>query len=432
MPIKITQKNVPQNIRGWKYIRLSDCVTDVAGTWGDEDIRTGLPVLRSTNFRSDGYFDYSNIAKRKIPGKDIKVKRLQLGDILLERSGGGPDQPVGRVGWCDRTAVGMYFSNFCQLLRPLQGVNSKFLFYLLHYFYVSKETFKHQQQTTGIRNLDFSSYTGIKLFLPESLKEQGKIAEVLSSVDEVIYQAQKTIEQTLTLKKSLTQMLFTQGLPGKHKKFKKSEVGPIPSAWDLQPIDEICVVNPSQSEISGIKDATRVTFMPMESVSENAEGIRQYLEKEYGAIKKGYTYFKNMDILFAKITPCMENGKTAVAVNLKNGIGFGSTEFHILRPNTKGLLPEFVFYWVSREVFRNLAKTYFTGTAGQQRVQKWFFSYVSIPIPPIEEQKIIVNLLSQVDSKIQSSKIVVEGLIAVKKALMQVLLTGKMRVSCGE
>jgi type I restriction enzyme M protein len=103
----------------------------------------------------------------------------------------------------------------------------------------------------------------------------------------------------------------------------------------------------------------------------------------------GYTYFRDGDVLLAKITPCFENGKAGIAQNLLNGIGFGSTEFYILRASEK-VLPRFVYYLVTRSDFREEGAQNMSGTAGQQRVRRDFLEDYEIPLPPIEEQRRIV------------------------------------------
>lgn len=134
----------------------------------------------------------------------------------------------------------------------------------------------------------------------------------------------------------------------------------------------------------------------MASVDEVSGTIATPQHRPFVEVKKGYTHFQDDDVLFAKITPCMENGKAAIATNLVGGLGFGSTEFHVLR--SKGeVLPAWLFYFVRRPSFRNEAKRNFTGTAGQQRVPTTFLSSASIPVPPLPEQRRIIDLLSRAE-----------------------------------
>ncbi|HGL5383445.1 restriction endonuclease subunit S [Burkholderia orbicola] len=168
------------------------------------------------------------------------------------------------------------------------------------------------------------------------------------------------------------------------------------SRWQTKTIAEVCEVNPRLPRDHGIDDGQLVSFVPMAAIDELSGAIRDRQVRPFAEVRKGYTHFKNGDVLFAKITPCMENGKAAVASDLVGGLGFGSTEFHVLRAKEM-VLPEWLFYFVRRPSFRSEAKRNFTGTAGQQRVPTTFLSSVMIPVPPLDEQRRIVDLLSRAE-----------------------------------
>ncbi len=166
--------------------------------------------------------------------------------------------------------------------------------------------------------------------------------------------------------------------------------------WPSRTIEDICFVNPRLPRDHQIADGTSVSFVPMAAVDEVAGAIVDPQVRAFSEVKKGYTHFTDSDVLFAKITPCMENGKAAIASNLVGGIGFGSTEFHVLR--SKGeVLPAWLFYFVRQPSFRSEAKRNFTGTAGQQRVPTTFLARAAIPVPPLPEQRRIVDLLSRAE-----------------------------------
>jgi type I restriction enzyme S subunit len=137
-----------------------------------------------------------------------------------------------------------------------------------------------------------------------------------------------------------------------------------------------------------------VSFVPMAAVCEHTGRIVSSDVRPFGRVSKGFPIFAENDVLFAKITPCMENGKAAIARNLENGTGAGSTEFFVLRP-TGRILSEYVFHFIRRTSFRATCKANFTGSAGQQRVPKSFLEKVAIPLPPVEEQRRIVGLLDR-------------------------------------
>lgn len=168
--------------------------------------------------------------------------------------------------------------------------------------------------------------------------------------------------------------------------------------WPELTLATVAEINPRRSHTEEINDDLQVTFVPMSAVSETFATIEKAEIRIYQEVKKGFTYFEENDVLFAKITPCMENGKSALAINLLNGIGFGSTEFHVLRANRKVIFPEFLHYFIRQQSFRDLAKSGMRGAVGQQRVPKDFLENVTIPLPPLSEQRRIVEILDQADA----------------------------------
>ncbi len=165
--------------------------------------------------------------------------------------------------------------------------------------------------------------------------------------------------------------------------------------WPEAPLSKVAVINPSRPRNLRIRDDQPVSFVPMPAVSEQTAAIEHPDMRPYLEVKKGFTYFEENDVLFAKITPCMENGKSAIASGLIDGIGFGSTEFHVIRSNQSLLLPKYVHYFVRQQPFRDNAKARMRGAVGQQRVPKDFFDDITIPLPSISEQRRIVEILEQ-------------------------------------
>ncbi len=202
--------------------------------------------------------------------------------------------------------------------------------------------------------------------------------------------------------------------------YKITELGFIPKEWEVGSLDNIAEINP-KNNVSHLEDNSNVTFLPMQNVGGNGR-ILKYETRKYGDVKKGYTCFSEKDILFAKITPCMENGKGALAANLENKVGFGSTEYHVLRSKPNGS-PEFIFYITKWEKLRKEAEKYMIGSAGQRRVSKnLFFSY-KIPIPTFPEQQKIAIILNSVDDVIQATQAIVNKTCRFKQGLLQWLLT---------
>jgi type I restriction enzyme S subunit len=193
--------------------------------------------------------------------------------------------------------------------------------------------------------------------------------------------------------------------------------------WNYARLSDIAQINPKELTKSS-EDLTdlEVSFIPMRNVEEETGLIDPSIKKRYSEVKKGFTRFLNSDILFAKITPCMENGKIAIADNLSNGIGIGSTEFHVIRL-LKDFSNRFYFYYLMRTEFRKMARKHMKGTAGQQRVPINYLENVLVPVPPLKEQQKIASILSNVDNLIQKTDQVIEQTQRLKKGLMQRLLT---------
>lgn len=174
--------------------------------------------------------------------------------------------------------------------------------------------------------------------------------------------------------------------------------------WMEQRLGECCVINPKKTTDSRLEEDLEISFIPMASVSECGE-ILKLEDKFYREVKNGFTYFCEGDVLFAKITPCMENGKGAVAVGLTNGIGFGSTEFHVLRPIKEKSNSYWLYALTSFELFRKKAEKNMTGSAGQKRVPASFLENIKISVPPISLQDEFEKLLIEVNkSKVEVKK----------------------------
>lgn len=159
---------------------------------------------------------------------------------------------------------------------------------------------------------------------------------------------------------------------------------------------EVADINPKGPAKGELSDGTLVDFVPMASVSEQGhmapEGKRQYSE-----VAKGYTAFKNRDVLLAKITPCFENNKIALA-DVETDFAFGSTEFHVIRGHDDELEPRYLSHFLRQDIIRFEGERRMTGSGGQRRVPKTFLEELKIPLPPLEEQKRIAAILDQADA----------------------------------
>jgi type I restriction enzyme S subunit len=159
-------------------------------------------------------------------------------------------------------------------------------------------------------------------------------------------------------------------------------------------LGEVAAINPDTSIHIGANDLC--SFVPMDAVDETTAEIKKLSARPYNEVSRGYTSFAENDVLLAKITPCMENGKCAIARGLRNGVGFGSTEFHVIRGSAK-VLPEWVYYYWRLPATRALAQRNMTGTAGQKRVPTSFLETLPIPVPQVDDQRNLTRLLQHAD-----------------------------------
>ena len=164
--------------------------------------------------------------------------------------------------------------------------------------------------------------------------------------------------------------------------------------WEKQSFCDIVEFNPKKSELPA--EDFDVSFVPMECVSTDNSMVPQCTKKKSEVIK-GYTYFKNNDVVIAKITPCFENGKIAVAHDLLNGVGFGTTEFHVARPKEGTSNPIWILNLLLLNSLKINANQNMTGSAGQKRIQTDYFKRLMVEVPPIELQNQFADFVRQVD-----------------------------------
>jgi type I restriction enzyme, S subunit len=201
-----------------KRIKISDAITDkISGEWGDEvDDGFGIKVLRTTNFTNDGILNLENIVERKIKPELVAKKKLIAGDVIIEKSGGSPNQPVGRVVYFNEKGTDYLCNNFTAILRPGKVVYPKYFFYALFYLHLSKGTLRYQNKTTGILNLKLERYLEEETIPLPDLKTQQEIAHVLEQADKA--RQQRKAANVLTDEFLQSSFLSLFGDPVKNEK----------------------------------------------------------------------------------------------------------------------------------------------------------------------------------------------------------------------
>ena len=192
----------------------------------------------------------------------------------------------------------------------------------------------------------------------------------------------------------------------------------------MKRLEELATINPTRA--AKLEDLEEVTFLGMTDVSDEGKMVSPHV-KTYGDVKSGFTRFSDNDILVAKITPCFENGKGALVQNLRNGIGFGSTEFHVIRTDAQ-VDDRFIFYHTVTHEFRQRGKQQMSGSAGQQRVPSEFLRSYKVTLPPLPEQRQIAAVLGTWDRAIEQTTDLLRTLRTRHRGLMHRLLTGEVRL----
>lgn len=189
----------------------------------------------------------------------------------------------------------------------------------------------------------------------------------------------------------------------------------LPGHWRRATLRTLCTLNPAKPGRDELPDETEVSFVPMADVDAHLVAIVGTQVRRAGEVRRGYRAFRDGDVLMAKITPSMENGKAAVADGLVNGHGFGSSEFHVVRPGSD-LLSRYLLHFLHRADVRDAAAAVMEGSAGQKRVPPWFLERLEIPLPPVAEQREIAQHLDGLTVEAAQTR---QGVARARAALRQ-------------
>ncbi len=294
-------------------------------------------------------------------------------------------------------------------------LSKEFLFYCLTFF----DWVKAAENDVKLKGMTLNK-AKLKV-MPVSfppLAEQQRIVGLLDDVFEGLAtakaNAEKNLQNARALFESHLQSVFTQRGPG----------------WNTKTLAEVCKIKPPKSEARDkVSASSLVSFVPMEDMGIDVKFVKATQTKPLSAVVGSYTYFADGDVLLAKITPCFENGKLGIANGLKNGIGFGSSEYFVFRPDST-VSKEWLYYFLSRETFRLEGAARMSGAVGHKRVSKEFIEDHPIPVPPLAEQQKIGAKLDRLAEETQHLARLYErklaALEALKKSLLQQAFTGEL------
>ena len=424
---------------GWRRYTIAGLLSiETPGHWGTAPSGSGeVAVLRSTNLRENEGLDFSDVAIRSFPDKKIIQKKLEPGDVLLERSGGGPNKPVGRVAYF--SAKGCFsFSNFMQRLRPnTERVGGRFLAYQLSHLHASKVTLLMQQATTGIRNLNYRDYLAYELPVPP-LSEQRKITAILSSVDDAIGKTQDVIEQIRVVKRGLMQGLFTRGLPGRHRRSKRTPIGEVPGAWEVKTVGAVaapgknsCIGGPFGSDLTR-KDYVDSPGVPVIRGSNLAGTSAQLNERDFVFVSENKANALQRNMAFPGDVVVTQRGTLGQVCMIPNQSRFAryvlSQSQMKVSVDKSQISAEFLLAYLRSPRALRLIEALTVGT-GVPHLNLGILKAFPVPVPAVDEQGLIVRYLSATDGRIDAELQFLRALTVLKAALMSVLLTGDLRVT---
>ena len=382
-------------------------------------------VIRNTNFTESGRVDYSDVAWLQVEQRQLAKRQLKPGDIIVERSGGGPKQPVGRVVYFDREDVPFSFSNFTSAIRvrDCEAFDSKFVFYGLLELYQSGRTEDIQRHTTGIRNLDFTAYKGRATFPQIPLPEQRKIAGVLGVVQRAIEQQERLLQLTAELKKTLLHQLFTQGLRDEPQ--KQTEIGPVPESWEVVRLGDAfdTQLGKMLSQKARVGNDPK-PYLRNKNVQWGRIDLSDLLQMDFSEREKAKFLLTPGDLFVC------EGGEPGRAAIWRGGMEecYYQKALHRLRPKDERITNEFMVYWLMFSF--EMQNLYGVAGASSTIAHLPEIQLKSLPIPRPErsEQDEMCKAISHVDSRIAVLEKKRAALSDLFRTLLHQLMTAQIRV----
>lgn len=409
--------------KGWVIKKLGE-VYDVRDGTHDSPkyVKEGYALITSKNLKNDclNYDkvnhiteqDYININKRS---------KVDVGDVLFAMIGtiGNPVVIKEEPDFAIKNVA---------LFKVTDNQNSQFLKYYLDSSSVIEKMSKDAKGATQ-KFVGLGYLRNFPIPLPP-LPEQQRIVSILdqafASIDKAKANAEKNLQNAKELFESYLQGVFggSTGSPTKR------------DGWEEKKLDEVCTIKPNKKLVrEKLKGSDLVSFVPMKYLSESQMTFNSNIEKPLNEVYKGYVYFEEEDVVLAKITPCFENGKLGIARNLKNKVGFGSSEYVVYRVNNELILPEFLYFFLNRNEFRVKGASLMSGAVGHKRIQPSFYEKEIIWIPNVSKQNEILRILNHLQSEIQKLEAVYQKKIAaldeLKKSMLAKAFRGELGVEEG-
>ena len=371
-------------------------------------IRESLDVaryIRITDITENGELsDDIGVTAKTINNKYI----LNNNDILIARSG----NTVGKsyIHKSDRISYPCFFAGYMiRFIVDEERINPDY-FFIYTQLTIFKDWVKATQRTTGQPNINAEEYGGLQIPLPPieiqqkivdiytasqnaKLQKDKEAKELLESIDDYLLEAlsinpSQEVSSESVFTKRISEMIGNR----LDVSFYKDRFEMVSEIYPNKRLSSIVDIDPT-IRFTGLADDTPISFIPMECIDDTFGEVKEQRETTI-AQTKGYTKFEENDLLWAKITPCMQNGKSAIARNLTNSLGCGSTEYYVIRPKTDDLIIDYVYLILRHHAVLKAAQNSFGGSAGQQRVSSQYMKSIVIPHPPIDVQKSIIETVT--------------------------------------
>lgn len=428
----ITKDEIPYDLpQGWEWVRFQDITQVLTCGYAStpQYYENGRMFLSAKNVKPYKFLpqDHKFISE-ELYQTLIKNGKPELGDILLTRVGAG----IGEAAIIDKDIDFAIYVSLTLIKLFKKEISPKYILHWLNSpFGVSKAINNTFGKGCSQGNLNVNQ---VRLFilpippLAEQKRIVEKLEEILPLVDEYGKNEEILSETNQKLPKQIRQSILQYAVQGKlveqnpqdepvsellkrikaqkdqlikDGKIKKEKPLPpitqdeipydLPQGWQWVKLGSICSINPRNIA----DDDTNAGFIPMSYIKDGYNNEHSFEIRKWKDIKKGFTHFKNGDIVIAKITPCFQNRKSAIIKNLPNDIGAGTTELHVIREDANILLKKYLLLIFKTELFIKNGIKNFTGTAGQQRIGKDYLANYLIPLPPLAEQKRIVKKVKE-------------------------------------
>lgn len=372
--------------KGWEYKKLGEVCTSINGLWkGKKPPFIKVGVIRNANFKKDFTLDFSKIEYLDVEEKKFAKRKLEIGDLIIERSGGSEKQPVGRAVLFDEGKGDFSFSNFTSVVRinDKQEVSPLYLFKYLLYVYLKGETKSMQNAAIGLHNLDFERYLNIEIPVPP-LSEQQRIVSYLDAAFAKIDAVAKNAEDSLNEAKALFQSALTKMMESKE-------------GWEEVTLEEICTsVNYGTSKPS-IENG-KYKYLRMNNITNDGFlDLSHYKTITLSGKELDKSIVKRGDILFNRTNSRELVGKSCVFTDEEPMVIAG----YLIRIKLKaGYDPQFVTYNMNLQRYLGKFKGLIVGAVHQANISAKNIQTINIAVPSLSTQQSIVSTLDSLKSKV--------------------------------